>query len=413
MIQRALENGIRHKKKTILNLLICCLTVILLNAYMGNIAGIKQQLSELPKVVKVDGVISNLNGTLSSGLKIKEQYIDGVMNSEYITDPVFSMQLKMGFGSFAWEDYPDKLNYYAAGITAVDGIPGFLEEEIIFGGKEEGMEKDLDAREFFSSSERLCIVDEAVAKEQGVKLGEKIPLTIAYYRYGNGHEIFIEPLETEDYVVAGFMNMENYKGTGDKPDVIFPFETVRMVFHEAELEFFADTGAFLVKDPYKLNELKQEMHDLQFMEVIPAAEYQYDGNALIVRDETFIQAAEQLLRNEALFTGMLPFMGIAILCIGYVTASLLMRGRRAEYAIMRSLGQSYGSCFFTLCLEYGFTALAGCFAGSLCSLVFLKGGWQLMVSVTGAFMCCYVLGEGAALLPLRRLSVMTVLSKND
>lgn len=209
------------------------------------------------------------------------------------------------------------------------------------------------------------------------------------------------------------MDTEDFGGAGESPDVVFPFETIRAVFHEKNLEFFADSGAFQVKDPYQLNELKQEMKELQFMQVIPAAEYRYEGDALTVLDETFIRSAEQLLRNEELFTRMLPFMAIAVLCIGYVAASLLMRGRREEYAIMRSLGQSYGHCFLSLCLEYGLAALAGCLVGNVCSFLFLKSAGETMFYVTVAFMCCYVSGEAAALWSMKRWSVMAVLCKND
>lgn len=389
MIRKALENNLRQKKKTILNLLICGVTVILLNAYMGNIAEIRKQLSKLPEVVEVDAVISNLNGTLSSGLKIKESYIDGVLNSEYVTDPVFTVQLKIGFGAFGREDWQERLTYDAEGVTAAYDVPGF------------------------SQGERVCLIDGNIAKEQGIKPGDEITVTAAYYRYGDGHEIFMEPLETGKYMVAGFLDTEDFGGAAESPDVVFPFETVREIFHEKNLEFFADSGTFQVKDPYQLNEFKQEMKNLQFMQVIPAAEYRYEGDALTVLDETFIRSAEQLLRNEELFTGMFPFLAIAVLCIGYVTASLLMRGRREEYAIMRSLGQSYGHCFLSLCLEYGLAALAGCLAGTVCSRLFWGSAGETMFYVAAAFMCCYVLGEAAALWSVKRWSVMAVLCKND
>lgn len=104
MIRRAVENGIRYKKKTILNLFICMVTVILLNAYMGNIAGLDKQMEELPEVLPVKGTVCNLKGTLSSGLKIKERYVDGILESEYIDDPLLSIQLRMGNGKIEGDD---------------------------------------------------------------------------------------------------------------------------------------------------------------------------------------------------------------------------------------------------------------------------------------------------------------------
>lgn len=391
----------RGNKKRILNLLICSFAVILLNVYMGNIAGIREQILCLPEVVKVDGLISNLNGTLTSGLKIKEEYVDGLLSSEYVADPVFSVQLKMGIGTIDEEDYQEKLGYHAVGTNSAGKIRGLSEE-------------NADVSDFFSSSERVCILDSDLAREQGIKTGDTVCFTTAYYRYGeDGNEIFLEPLEIGDYTVIGIADLEDHKETGDKPDVIVPFETVRSVFHREGLEFSADSGSFQIKDPYQLNDFKKEMEELHFMQVIPEAEYRYDGNALTIRDETFIRAAEQLLRNEKLYTEILPFMGVVILCTGYVTASLFLRSRRTEYAIMRSLGQSFGECFFILCREYALTALAGSLSGGLFGMIFMGTDFSTAFGTAGAFLCCYVLGEAAALLPLKKLSVMAVLCKND
>lgn len=413
MIRRAVENGIRYKKKTILNLFICMITVILLNAYMGNIAGLDQQMEELPEVLPVKGTVCNLKGTLSSGLKIKERYVDGILESEYIDDPLLSVQLRMGNGKIEGDDYLDRLSYYAAGINDAAAIPGFLESEITFAGKEQGLSTDMDAQTFFSSRERICIMDEETAGRQGIVPGDTITLSTYYTNFRQDHAIVLEPLDVGEYTVAGLMNMENYAGVEVQPDIIIPFESARDIFYENGIEFYASSASFLLKDPYEINGFKAEMEELQFLEILPGAEYWYDGYGLSIRDETFIQAAEQLIRNKNLLMGMLPFLGVAVLCIGYVTASLLIKGRKPEYAIMRSLGQGHGSSFMTICLEYALTALAGCILGSILGAVFLKGKAEMLLFVTGAFLVCYFLGEAAALWPLKRLSVMTVLSQND
>lgn len=413
MFQRAVENGIRYKKKTMLNLLICMITVVLLNAYMGNIAGVEKQMEELPAVLPVKGTVCNLKGTLSSGLKIQEKYVDGILNSKYIKDPVFSIQLRMGEGKIAGDDYIDKLKFYAAGINAAESIPGLLEEEITFAGKPQGLSKDMDGETFFNSKERICVVDEGAAKENGITPGQTLTLSTYYTNFRQDHAIVLEPLDAGEFTVVGIMDIENYAGVDVQPDIVIPFETARSLFYESEIDFYASTASFGLKDPYEVNAFKEEMQELQFLEILPGAEYWYDGYGLSIRDETFIRAAEQLIRNKELLMGMLPFLGVVVLCIGYVTASLLIKGRKPEYAIMRSLGQSHGNCFMTICLEYGMTAAAGCALGSLSGIVFLRGEAGLVLGITGAFILCYFLGEMAALWPLKRLSVMAVLSQND
>lgn len=413
MLQRAVGNGIRYKKKTVLNLLICMITVILLNAYMGNIAGVDKQMEELPKVLPVKGTVCNLKGTLASGLKIQEKYVDGILNSEYVDQPVFSIQLRMGNGRIEGDDYLDRLPYYAVGINDAAAVSGFSESEIAFAGKSQGLSEDMDAQTFFSSKERICVIDEAAAKEQGIVPGETLTLSAYYTNFRQDHVIVLESLDVGEYTVVGLMNIENYTGTDTKPNIIIPFETARSLFYENGIEFYASSASFLLKDPYEVNAFKDEMKKLPFLEILPGAEYWYDGCGLSIRDETFIQAAEQLIRNKNLLMGMLPFLGVAVLCIGYITASLLIKGRKPEYAIMRSLGQGHGSSFMTICLEYALTALTGCVLGCIVSAVILKVAAQMLFFVTGVFMVCYFLGEAAALWPLKRLSVMMVLSQND
>lgn len=413
MLQRAVENSIRYKKKTVINLFICMITVILLNAYMGNIAGVEKQLTELPEVLPVKGTVCNLKGTLASGLKIKERYVDGILNSEYVENPAFSIQLRMGEGKIQGEDYLEHLPYYAVGINDAAAIPGFLESDITFAGKAQGLSEDMNGETFFSSKERICIMDEELAKSQGIAPGQTLTFSAYYTDFGDDKVIVLEPLDMGEYTVVGLMKMENYTGLEEQPDMILPFETVRGLFYENDIEFYASSAAFSLKDPYEVNEFKAEMKELQFLEILPGAENWYDGYGLSIRDETFIQAAEQLIRNKNLLMGILPFLGVVVLCIGYITASLLIKGRKPEYAIMRSLGQAHGSCFMTICLEYALTALIGCILGSIAVVVFLKAETGMLLMVTGAFMVCYFLGEAAALWPLKRLSVMTVLSQND
>ncbi len=404
-LKTALMNIRRYRYKSILNILICLLVVVLLNIYMGNIDSTKKQLANLPEAIPVSARISNLNGTMDAGIKIKDETVRGIEASEYLKDRVFTVQLKMGLGKFAPEDYLGRLNYFAAGTNDVAGIPGLKAEDIRLA---EGSELTALASDRYE-----CIMDHNIMEKNGLNLGDTVTFTIFYYRYGNYHEIFIDPLAVCDYRIIGSMDMKEYIGDGAAPGIILPLGTVRESFGQAGIDFTADSASFSVIDPFQLNEFKKEMHDLNLLSVIAAAEFKYDGNALTVRDETFIQAAERLEESLALLTGMAPLFVVIVAFIGYITAYLLIQNRRAEYAIMRSLGMSRGRCFRIFFTEHFMVELAGCMLGSILSLSFMAVNPEVMVSVIVVFLLFYLTGTAVALLTLNRLSVMAVLAKND
>ncbi len=404
-LKTALANIKRYKYKSFLNILICILVVYLLNIYVGNIDSTKEQLADLPAAIPVSAGISNLDGTMDAGLKIKEEIIRGIEASEYIKDAVFTVQLKMGLGVFAPEDYAGKLNYFAAGINDIKGVPGLKEEEIRLAAG--------STLAVLQSDRKDCIMDRSIMEKNGLKTGDTVTLTIYYYRYGNYHEIFIEPLTIGDYRIVGSMNMTEYIGEGAPPSILLPLQTVRESFRQADIDFTADSASFWLIDPFRLNDFKKEMHDLGLLPVIASAEFKYDGNALTVRDETFIQAARRLEESLTLLGGMLPLFIVIIAFIGYITAYLLIQNRRAEYATMRSLGMGKGHCFMVLFMEHGAVELTGCMLGSLLSLFFVTVRTEVLWASAAIFLLFYLAGTAVALLYLNRLSVMAVLTKND
>lgn len=406
LFRYSFESCIRNKKKAVLNLMICMITVILVNVFTGNFISVRDQLERLPDVIKVNAVISNLCGNMDSGLKIKESYMDGVINSPYITDPAFSIQLKSGFGKFGANDFKGKLRYFVTGSNSIASIPGLKKEELKFADS-------TNANEFFNSDSRVCIMESKLLEDQKLSVGDEITLTTFYYRFGDYHDIYLEPLESGSFTIVGTMDIKEYLGESVQPNIIVPFETVRNMYHARQFDFFANSGSFQVKDPYKLNELKEEMHKIGYLPVIFRAEFQYDGNALTIRDDTFVNSAEQLIKSQRLFTGILPLLCAAVLCVGFVMAELLMKSRISEYAIMRSLGQSHKESFRSLVIEYGMSALAGCFIGVVAGIFLLNTLWIAAVAAAALFFVCYIVGTMAALSSLRKLGIMKVLSRND
>lgn len=400
------RNLIRHYVKSILSVVLGMLTIILLVIYAENIASTRAQLLSLPEAIEVTGWISNLNGSQDTGLAIKEETIDGIIASGEVEDRVFSVQLMAGLGAFTAEEWEGNLNYFAAGINDIAAVNGLKREEIQFW--------DQAGENVFASNEPYCVMDAVLMEDNGLELGDEVILTLFYYRAGDEistrYEIFMDPLAVgKKYRIVGVMDIGEYLGSFVEPWILVPFENIRDIYHEEGIDFYADSASFKVRDPFRLNDCKKDMHDIGLLPVAREAEYRFDGNALIIRDGVFINAAENLRETLAILMGMLPFVIVIIIFVGYLCSYLLIQGRKAEYATMRSVGTGWGYCFLVLLLEHVLLEAAACAAVSL--LIPLVGGasGMALLLADAVFFVSFLLGSTAALWSFHSLSVMEVL----
>lgn len=404
-IRQTVRNIGRHKYKSILHILIGVLTVLILDVYAGTMDGTEKELAHLPEALTVTARISVLNGSRKEGMAIREDRVMGVRESEYVKDPVFTVRLKFGFGAFTLEEYRENLNHYGLGMNAPEGVPGMKREEITW---LEGVDESV-----LATAQKVCLLDTSLMEERGLHPGEDVMLTIFYYRYPlEGNEVFIEPLITDTYRIVGSMEIGDYRGEWVPPEVILPFDCVREAYHRQGIAFFADSGSFVVKDPFQLNALKAQMYDeVRFLPVITRAEPRPDGNALTIMDEAFIRSAETLTGNLALLRGMLPFLAVIVIFIGYLCSYLSLQGRREEYALMRSLGTGRGRSFLLLFAETALVEAAACLAGSLVAAVFLATGTKVLLLSGVLFFLAFQAGAAVAVLGLQRLGVMELLAR--
>lgn len=409
-VRQTARNLVRHKYKSILHVLIGVLTVLILEIYAGNMDSTRSQLTHLPEALEVTAVISSLNGSLRECVAIREDRVMGVRESEYVKDPAFTVRLKFGFGEFTVKTARDAvtyLNHYGRGMNRLKGISSVEREGVVF---LEGVDESV-----LETRQRVCLMEESLLEEKGLRLGDEVELTLYYYRCAlEGSEVFIEPLITDTYRIVGSLRLGTYQGNWMPPEIILPFDCVREAYHSQGLDFYADSGSFTVKEPFQLNALKEQMYEeVKFLPVITRAEFRYDGNALTIMDEAFIRSAETLSKNLALLQGMQPFLVAIVVFIGYLCSYLSLQSRREEYALLRSLGTGRGRSFFLL---FGETALVAVLSGLLgCAAgFFFLGTAARVLALTGAlFFLAFMTGTAAALLLLHRLSVMEVLTKKD
>lgn len=395
----------RGRYKSLLSVLICTVITLLLCLYMGNLENSRQMLRDLPKALPVTASVSNLSGSMDAGLQISEERLDGILQSEYAEHPLVSVRLMAGFGEFDIRDWAENLTMYGGGINDVDAVEGLNETDISL---MEGAGTD-----FLQSDRMECMIQKDILEEKGLKVGDTVTLTTYYYWYWDYGEPRSSPLDVGEYTIVGTMeNVGSYLGVLPA-NILLPFQTVRESYARAEIPFYADSCKFTVNNPLELNAFKEQMGELQFLPVSATAEYSFDGNALTVRDDTFIRSAERTKESISLLEGFLPFVFLVVLFAGYLTSYLFTQNRRAEYALMRSVGVGRGKAYAVFLGEYLILSLGGSLAGGLMARGVAAAEMRDCAVSMGIFLGCYLCGTAAALAMMGRLSIMEVLTRND
>lgn len=406
-VRTAFRNIRRYRYKSILNLLICIVGILFLDVYAGNLIRSKEQIHNLADKIPVEGTITNLQGSREAGLFIKEAYYDGVMKSNRVEEPKFTLQMigRLGEAECA-----------VMAVNSFHAIAGVKEEMIALGAEEK-------AEEFFASDRKECLVTPAFLEEHGMAVGDTLTMDMEYYQLQRETHVdmIATPLERVAYRIAGTIEDTFQADLGEVsagsmymiPEIIIPMETARDSFRAQNVPFYVDSGSFYVKNPLELDALKAEMKEVDFMEIVPAAQYAIEGYALLLRDETFIRAYGSLGEGYQMVRMFLPIICIVLAGAGFITSYLLTGSRRQEYAAMRSLGVTQKGCLVSYLIEHGVTELAGGLAGSAAAIWItgLDPIWSVVCFA--AFFLCFFAGTFVSIIMLGKMSVMEVLTKTD
>lgn len=399
------RNIFRCWKKSLLSFGICAMAAVLLNLYLGNLYGSTEQLEKLPEAMPVSAMVSNLCGNQTIGLEISQKTLDGIRNSAYVKNPVYSMQLAGVIGEIRDENWKEYLDIPITAVNCREAVFGLMEENLYL---EEGVSAD-----FLKEDAPYLLADPRFLQREGLKVGDAVPLTIYYYVRGKEGLDAWDYLITESFRIVGTMETEKFSVDRMYMEAALPWGWAEERLEERGIDWVADAVSFELRDSSLLNEFKQEMKDLKLMEVNPASEATLAGISLIVRDENFISSATRLRENIALLEGMFPMVFLVIVCAGAVVSWLLVQSRRQDYALMRAMGVGRAGCLLQLFMEYVTVEAAGAAAGLFLSFIWSKGEWRTAAETFLLFMGGYLCGTAAALGAFGRTTVMEALTGKE
>ena len=407
----------RYGQKSILNLILSMLTVMILAFYLGNIAGTRRQLAEMPEEFTISGEIWNGCGEMNHGLFISHQVLDALYESPLIGSIAESAELT---GNIAMDDLDSRdvdsgeSDGEDAGETEKISLTGVNRTECLEGMQNEDItwEDEMDWESFQESSD-ACLVSDTFAEESGLSIGDAVRFDLARYSQGlAGVTLTREELMPETFRVAGIYK-EAVGRDGGNPEVLLPLDVVKGIYEKNDKVYFASALSFEVTDPMMLNEAKKALSDAGLKEIIYGSPNSYVGIGVKLTDSVFIRSMESADRSLTLLESFLPFIFLIVAAAGYIIPSLLFQNRREEYAVMRALGTGSRFCSLLLYAEHILPAAAGALAGAVAGMAADAVDVGDAFLVWGLYLAVYMLGAAAAMWRFGRFSIAAVLSHRD
>lgn len=186
-------------------------------------------------------------------------------------------------------------------------------------------------------------------------------------------------------------------------ELILPIGYYEQVCAEKPWQFYVHNMDFIIGDNRRLPDCKKALLELGLGAPESAVRVSID-------DRVFEGTAAPVQSNLRLLESLYRFFFAAVIAIGFFLCFLLARGRKAEYAVMRMLGESRLRVTCKALLEQFVLCLAG--SGFGASLLWLTGR-SIDITVCGAVLFCYTLGAAAAVLLTVRVNVMEILRDKE
>ena len=153
----------------------------------------------------------------------------------------------------------------------------------------------------------------------------------------------------------------------------------------------------------QLNQFKAQMMELGMNK----------GSAiLVINDALLREVTSQLSRQIRLLESVLPILLALVTGIGFGLSFLLLRGRKKEAAVMRSLGMRRKRVFSILLLENLFQALLGVGVGCIGTLVALDAR-AVQPLYCLLLLTCYLLGGGFTAWKISGINVFNIMTARE
>lgn len=389
----------RNRTRTIILLLATALLAGCMAFYLGNIRANQETFDYLASETKLGVDITSGNGMMSGGLNITPQSREKFMSSPYLEDFLYSSRAVGTYSPEARKREPEGETFYDVDFGSVNSLRAIYSPDYKMDFAE-GYDES-----FLAGEEPLAVVLDDFAEANGIEPGDQLTFPVYTHYYNDDDTGSYELIGDLTLTVIGLYHSEKYPQT-----MLVPVEWLHRECEARGVAFYYNGMGATLKDTRQINQFKESIPDIPFLEPDPKLKDMHSGATICVRDEEYINKAEVVGRNLTLFQRFLvPFF---VLAIGLIILSifLIMRSSRQDIAIACSLGRPKLLCALSCFLAALFAELVGCVL-VFPAMVFLAGvSLAGSLGICGVFLLCSCLGNVVALAMVLRFDTLTLLT---
>lgn len=404
--------AMRRKTACLLVLLFTMAATVFLLIYPGFIEDTRARLDEAYENIPVQGWI--LNGESYREPEIPGELWKTLVNSGYFKEI-------SAYGSFPFRIYPKERLMAEAGAGA--------DEAKILRTMQSMLQQEKDGRTGFGGT--MCAYNRFEACEQLLRIRENITWLDGYdesclegeericilsdeygYEPGDAVPILAAPVVEGDEMFGIFRIkvVATYHGKITGVNGIMPVTTyeelcsVATTTHQSmgdnrKWNFNLSSFLFTIEDNHKLDEIKDYLVEQNLAGS--------GGLRAAIDDRILKGTVAPIESNLALLEGLYRFFFVMITAIGFFISFLLARGRKAEYAVMRLLGESRIQITMKALTEQFVLCLVGVAIGALIERNSFDG------AICAVILLCYTMGAAAAVMLNVGVNVMDILRDKE
>ncbi len=386
-----------------------------------SIAKKEKQLNEIYDNLNVECIVTNLTGTQTDNLNIKdyivslffsdESYFQG--KKDEIPFSFYFKELKIK-SSLKYEIITESQDVFISDIYKANDLIGLTH---ISADKLLAPENNIDITYFYNYSEDIfltdeavCIVSEGLYKTLQADSNGKYYLSLAVG----------DPRSSESkYVMQRLQVAGIYEG--DSKNIYCPWDIIMTLSKEITGLINADSLSCIIKDNRQIETVKNLL--LRYFAEVDITgtakshtasdiliNYEY---AIIVHDDIFYRTVSKIENDINILKIMNPIIIALSLGIGFLASFLFVRNRKHEFAIMRSLGSRKSFIFLEAFLEQVFLGLIGIGLGLISCKI-----WSLCIDrpplvIICAFFLSYLTGSSIVVYRFVNKKVMTIMKERD